>query len=217
MLAAEFIQNSISAILARQHECTVMLTGGKSAQKVYREWARVSAFRQMTGVRFYFGDERCVLPSDPESNFGMAQDALFCEGVPVGCRVFRMEAEDPDSWAAARRYSDALPSELDVLLLGVGEDGHIASLFPNSDALSEASQRVVPVSSPREPCRRLTVVPPVIRSAKSTIVLASGAAKAAVLSEALSDPSNFKELPARIALNATWLLDTNWPADDLDR
>lgn len=208
-LAADFVQSSISANLGSQRECTVMLTGGKSAQRVYREWAIISAFRQMTGVRFYFGDERCVSPSDPDSNFGMARQTLFSKGVPVGCSVFRMEAEDPDCWAAARRYSDALPDRVDVLLLGVGEDGHIASLFPHSDAFGEASQRVVPVSSPLQPCKRLTVVPQVISLAKSIIVLASGAAKAAVLSEALRDPSDFKELPARMALSGTWLLDTD--------
>ena len=93
----------------------------------------------MTGVSFYFGDERCVTPDHAESNYGMAMKTLFPQSVPTGCAVFRMEADTADQEAATQRYAYLLPDLIDVLLLGVGEDGHIASLFPNNAALKESS------------------------------------------------------------------------------
>ena len=77
-----------------------------------------------------FGDERCVPPDHDESNYGMAMQTLFSHGVPIECSVFRMEADAIDIEAAEQRYADLLPDSIDVILLGVGEDGHIASLFP---------------------------------------------------------------------------------------
>ena len=81
-------------------------------------------------MSFYFGDERCVPPDHDESNYGMEMQTLFSHGVPIECSVFRMEADAIDIEAAAQRYADLLPDSIDVILLGVGEDGHIASLFP---------------------------------------------------------------------------------------
>lgn len=211
MLAAGLIQDNINAVLRKQGCCNVMLTGGRSAERLYTAWSGLPALLQMTGVRFYFGDERCVPPDHPESNFGMAMRSLFSRGVPVGCTIFRMEADDPDHEAAALRYDDELPNMIDVMLLGVGEDGHIASLFPNSAALHETDRRVVSITGPKPPFDRLTITPPTIAQAKSVFVLATGTAKAAVLSMALQAPNDFDTLPVRLVLNTTWLLDTALP------
>jgi 6-phosphogluconolactonase/glucosamine-6-phosphate isomerase/deaminase len=119
----------------------------------------------MTGVSF-FGDERCVLPDNAESNYGIAMQTLFLHGVPVRCAVFRMGADAADREAAAQRYADLLPDSIDVLLLGVGEEGHIASLFPNSASLQERKRRVIPITGPKPPFERLTITPPVIAQAK---------------------------------------------------
>jgi 6-phosphogluconolactonase len=108
----------------------------------------------MTAVRFYFGDERCVSPDHPESNYGMAMRTLFKQGVPKGCSVFRMEADGSDREAAALQYSEMLPDKIDLLLLGVGEDGHIASLFPGSEALQEVARCVMPIIGPKAPNER---------------------------------------------------------------
>ena len=67
-----------------------MLTGGGSAARLYKAWRDLPAFQQMTGVSFYFGDERCVPPDNSESNYGMAMQTLFSHGVPIECSVFRM-------------------------------------------------------------------------------------------------------------------------------
>jgi 6-phosphogluconolactonase len=207
-MAAGLIQNSINNVLAEQGKCSVMLTGGRSAARLYKTWRDLPAFQQKTGVSFYFGDERCVPPDHSDSNYGMAMQTLFQRGVPAGCSVFRMEADAADHEAAARRYADLLPDSIEVLLLGVCEDGHIASLFPNNAALQERKRRVIPITGPKPPFVRLTITPPVIAQAKSIFVLATGTAKAKVFSIARQAPSNFDALPARLVLSATCLLDT---------
>lgn len=208
MLAAGLIQDSIAAILQKKRQCSVMLTGGHSVERLYTNWSGFPAFQQMSGVSFYFGDERCISPDHPDSNYGLAMRTLFQQGVPAGCSVFRMEADDLGREAAARRYGEILPEHVDVMLLGVGEDGHIASLFPLAVSLRETSRWVVPVVGPKPPYERLTITPPVIARAQSIFVLATGVAKARVLVKALKFPADFDSIPARLVLNATWLLDT---------
>lgn len=206
--SARLIQDSIDAVLLERGQCSVMLTGGRSAERLYMVWAEIPDFQQMTGVRFYFGDERCVPPDHPESNYGMVMHTLFNQGVPAGCSVFRMETDGIDREAAALRYDDLLPGKVDVLLLGVGEDGHIASLFPGSVALKEVRRRMMSITGPKPPHERLTITPPVITQASSIFVLATGVAKAQILERALQEKHDFVSMPACLALNATWLLDT---------
>jgi 6-phosphogluconolactonase len=205
--AAGLINDNINSVLAEQGKCSVMLTGGRSAARLYKAWRNLPGFQQMTGVSFYFGDERCVPPDHPESNYGMAMQALFQNGLPAGCSVFRMEADAINLEAAAQRYADLLPDSVDVLLLGVGEDGHIASLFLNHVALQERRRRVLLITGPKPPFERLTITPQVITKARSVFVLASGSAKAAMLSAALKNPNDIAVLPARLTLGGTWLMD----------
>lgn len=215
--SAQLIQNSIHVILLERRQCSVMLTGGRSAEQLYTAWAAIPAFQQMTGVQFYFGDERCVPPGHPESNYGMAMQSLFNHGVPAGCSVFRMEADAPDCNEAAIRYESVLPDKVDVLLLGVGEDGHVASLFPGSVALHEVNRRVMHITGPKPPHERLTITPSVITQARSIFVLATGVSKAQILVEALQVIGDFDTMPARLALNATWLMDTPYLEVDNER
>jgi len=183
-----------------------MLTGGRSALQLYDAWFRIPGFRGLSGVSFYFGDERCVPPNDAESNYGLAMRTLFREGVPGDCRVYRIKADLADVESEADRYALMLPRNLDVLLLGVGEDGHIASLFPHSKSLREPVRRVVPVVAPKPPSRRLTITASVIREARSVYVLAPGAGKAEVFKKARYEPDAIEALPARLALSGSWLL-----------
>lgn len=208
--AAQVIQTHITSVLIAKAQCSVMLTGGRSAERLYLAWAQLPAFRQMAGVQFYFGDERCVPPEHPESNSGMAMRTLFDRGVPAGCLVFRMEADEANREAVALRYEEALPDKIDVLLLGVGEDGHIASLFPGSFALQEKERRVLAITGPKPPYDRFTITPLVIKQASAIFVLAIGEAKARILVKALQEKAEFDRMPACLALaNATWLLDSS--------
>lgn len=215
VLSARLIQESVATTLRVNGICSVLLTGGRSAERLYIAWAGMEAFLGLTGVDFYFGDERCVPPDHPDSNYGLARRALFTRGVPRGCRVFRMEAEDPDRESAARRYSELLPDKIDVLLFGVGDDGHIASLFPGGNALREVRRKVLPVIGPKAPCERLTITPPVITGAGAVFVLAPGDEKSDVFDRVLKSGDDCMLLPACLPRNAVWLLDDQ-AVDDRD-
>ena len=106
----------------------------------------------------------------------------------------------------ATRYAKLLPDQLDVLLLSIGDDGHIASLFPKSVALKEKQLAVVCVTSPKPPLQRITITPVIISRAKSVIVFAVGAKKVLIFERLLKSPNNITELPARLVLNADWLI-----------
>ncbi len=161
----------------------------------------------MEPVTFYFGDERAVPPEDARSNFRLARETLLA---PLGiepAQVHRMEAERPDLDRAARDYEGMLPAVPDLLLLGVGPDGHIASLFPGSASVGESIRRVVPAfgGEPRLP--RLTITPPVIRAARATIVFVAGARKANAVAAALQSPPDPDECPAQLVREAEWIVD----------
>lgn len=213
---ARLVQAAIEAQLDEKGQCSIMLTGGRSAEKIFLEWGSLPAFYQLTGVRFYFGDERCVSPCSSGSNYGMAFRTLFKSGVPPGCSIFPIKADDTDFEAAALRYAAGLPSEIDILLFGVGEDGHIASLFPGSAALQESRRKVVPVIGPKPYPARITITPIVIKQARSLFVFADGPCKAAVLAKALECPEDVATLPARLVLHATWFLDSPCDGRGLD-
>lgn len=204
--AAAFVAARVGDAVADRGECSLALAGGSTPRPVYRRMADIGAV-PWRRVSVFFGDERAVPPDHAESNYRMARESLL-RRVPVDpARVFPMEAEREDLEAAARAYEELLPRSLDVLLLGIGEDGHTASLFPGSDALAERHRRVVPTRGPARPHRRLTITPPVIRDARRPVVLATGSRKAEPVRRALEAASDPEECPARLARDGDWLLD----------
>ena len=137
----------------------------------------------------------------------MARAALL-ERAPIPFRnVHRMRGEDPDGDGAARAYERELPASFDLIVLGIGSDGHTASLFPGSGALDETARRVVAVIASKPPPLRLTITPPVIASARELLVLAAGSEKAAAVRRALLEDVAPRECPARLARSGAWLLD----------
>lgn len=203
--ACELILAEIRSLSLRGPRISVMLTGGRSARALYAAWAGSPAFLATGNVDYYLGDERCVPASHGESNSGMVMRDLFGRGMPPGSRFFPMAA-DGDKERLAQDYEKILPARLDVLLLSVGEDGHVASLFPGGAALKEKNRRVVPVSGPKAPHDRLTITPSVIRSARTVFLLAQGEQKAKLLGSVLAG-GEAGSLPVALAMDATWLLD----------
>lgn len=205
-LAAEWLRQEITGAIAERGSCALALAGGRTPEPVYRDlasgpdmdWAR---------VRIFFGDERAVPPDDPESNYGMVRRTLLARAAIPEANVQRMHAERRDRDAAAREYERALPARLDVIVLGIGQDGHTASLFPGSSAMDERERLVMPVIGPKPPGERLTLTPPAIEAARKLAVIAAGEDKAAMVARAIEGPLEPKRVPAQLARRGVWFLD----------
>ena len=204
---AILINDYIVNLLDKQGTCNVMLTGGRSAEKLYDAWSKLPEFSLISNTTFYFSDERCVPADSIESNYGLVMRTLFRAGLPNTCTVVKIDGESHDYSTAAIDYENKLPSRLDILLLSVGYDGHIASLFPDSDELNEVHRRVVAVRRFKSQQDRITITRKTIAQAKKVFVLAIGREKIEVMNRAKISPKEFRELPARLVLNATWIVE----------
>jgi 6-phosphogluconolactonase len=204
--AADVISKDIVDIICRRGTCNIMLTGGKAAERLYHQWASATSF-PTENLTFFFGDERGV-PSDNEySNYALAMRTFLAKKKFPKNSIVRMEAERSDHENAAREYEGFLPEQVDILLLGMGLDGHIASIFPNSSALKSDSRSVLSLRCPAFPAERMTITPRVILNASSVYLLATGSEKGKILSDSLKSPTNYNELPVRLTIGRTWLLD----------
>jgi 6-phosphogluconolactonase len=205
-IAARHIATVIEQAIADRGRASVMLAGGSTPRAVHRQLA-LSPRIAWDKVEIFFGDERAVPPGNPQSNYHMARESLLDAVSIPSSRVHRMEAERPDREAAAEEYARQLPERLDLIILGLGEDGHTASLFPGSSALRETARKVVAVMGPKPPPQRLTVTPPVIAAAREKIILVSGTGKAGAVARALEGPDQPIQCPAQLARDGIWIMD----------
>jgi len=200
------------------------LSGGSTPQRLYStltqsEWKQRMDWRR---TAFLFGDERCVPPDHAESNYAMAQAALF---QPLGIgpdQVYRMKGEDQDASSAARAYEEtirmvtkcpapAIP-QIDLVCLGLGEDGHTASLFPGTAALHDQTRLVAVGRAPKGVTRRLTLTLGVINRASVVLFLVTGSTKARMVRRLLEPETTAdRQLPAALVKpdqgRLIWLLD----------
>ncbi len=206
--AARRLMVEIRRVLASQERCSLALAGGSTPRPVYERLAAELPDRDLwSRIDVFFGDERCVPADDPASNYRMAREALL-DRVPVeASQVHRMEGELPDRDIAARAYEAILPGRLDLLVLGLGDDGHIASLFPGAVALAETRRRVVAVRAPKPPLDRLTITPSVILDAGLALVLVAGADKAAALARVFDGTYDPNRTPGQLARAGVWIAD----------
>lgn len=202
----------IEALLAELSQLTtcgniqsVLLTGGRSAKALYSQWCVVPEFDHYRSARFYFGDERCVSAEHVDSNYRMAA-AAFSDVVHKDY-FERIHGEADCPTEEAKRYNQLLPDVIDIVLFSVGEDGHIASLFPYSSVMKSEAKVVYISDSPKSPSERITITPRVILNAKHVIVMAVGNEKGRILAKALSKPQDIDELPVRLTVGRTWVLD----------
>ncbi|MFZ5890770.1 MAG: 6-phosphogluconolactonase [Myxococcota bacterium] len=204
-LAAHEIAEMLSTAVRERGRASLALAGGTTPRAAYERLAAETV--PWASVSIYFGDERCVPPDHSDSNYRMAHEALFARLPQPPAQIERMAGESSDYDGAARAYEGVLPEALDVLVLGVGEDGHTASLFPGSSALFEATRRVLPVIGPKPPPQRLTITPPVLKAARSVVVLAAGAGKAPAVARALEGELDISSCPSQLVRDALWLMD----------
>ena len=190
--AQRWVQLAEAAIIARG-KFHAALSGGSTPRALYRRLASPEFANRVAWdrVHIYFGDERTVPPDHPESNYRMAKEALF-DHVPIPlAQIHRIEGERADVHEAATKYSQLLATRLplsaqgvvqfDLLLLGVGPDGHIASLFPGTPVLHERARFVEAVYVQKLESWRITVTLPVIDHARHVAILVSGENKSPIL------------------------------------
>lgn len=183
------------------------LSGGSTPEPVYVLLGQRSDV-PWSSVSIYQVDERAVPPDHAQSNFAMIRRTLLEQVPGLAERTFRMRGEWVPVSEEAHRYSTMLPTRLDVVALGVGTDGHTASLFPHSAAVAELAHRVIEARAPDPPRVRLSLTRPVLARAHSLVSLVSGRAKAQAVRMALIEPGTVEECPARIARAGAWVLDT---------
>jgi 6-phosphogluconolactonase len=164
----------------------IALSGGSTPEPLYAALGASDELRERA-VTWSLVDERCVPPGHPQSNAAMIERTLFARGVPAGQRFvrFHTELDDPARTAEEyqREWQELAIGDLDLIVLGVGEDGHTASLFPGTDALEPTDRIATAVFVPRLAVWRVTLTLPVIRAAKLRIVLAAGESKRAIIGE----------------------------------
>ncbi|TMC67676.1 MAG: 6-phosphogluconolactonase [Chloroflexi bacterium] len=178
---------------------TLVLAGGTTPRRCYELLARLDvAWGRVTVL---FGDERCVAPDHPDSNYRMAREALLDHVAPA--TVHRIPGElGPDEAAAAYSRVVAGLAPLDIVVLGIGEDGHTASLFPGDAAVNARGWAVGIRNSPKPPPERVTLTLQALRGAHQVLILATGAGKAQAVSMAKR-----QEVPSGMIAGARWLLD----------
>jgi 6-phosphogluconolactonase len=178
---------------------SLVLAGGTTPRRCYEILAGLEV--QWGRVAVLFGDERCVAPDHPDSNYRMAREALLARVAPA--TVYRMPAElGPEEGAKAYARVVESVAPLDFVLLGVGEDGHVASLFPGHPLLKATGLTAGLRDSPKPPPQRVTLTLAAIRGARQVLILATGSGKADAVARARR-----AEVPSGMIADARWLID----------
>ena len=215
--AAERIVAAAGRAAEEGRTFSIALAGGSTPKALY-ELLATDAYKSRIDwprVEVFFGDERTVPPDHKDSNYRMAREALLSKAAIPGDNVYRMAGErDPNT--AAKEYGQMLKEKfgeggLDMVLLGMGDDGHTASLFPETDALNETRHRAVANFVPKLNTWRLTLTAPFINRSGDVMILVGGASKAARLQEVLEGPPDPRRLPVQLIQptngRLTWVVD----------
>ncbi len=202
--SAGVLNRYVENVCAEKGSCSILLTGGRGAQCVYNEWRN---FLSSHKIDFYFGDERCVPLSDPESNYRLVMESLLSDEPTEKITIYPIQGDAVHKEEEAKRYAALLPDTIDILLLSIGEDAHIASLFPQSEILLEKERKVMPATGTKKPFSRFTITPVVIRAAGRIFCFGQGPAKGKALALIFNGQNDFLSVPAKLALHGTWLLD----------
>src|SRR5437588_7005720 len=214
--AANFIVELAHTALAERNEFRIALSGGNTPRPVYSEIARIGRDLPWERILITFGDERCVPPDSPESNFRMAREALFLPAAIPEKSIVRMRGEI-DPRIAAQEYQDQLDLVAtqrgeqiyrhELILLGLGDDGHTASLFPETAALNESSRRVVANFVSKLNTWRLTFTFPLINHARHVCFLVNASKQAKLIDRVISgDPPFPASRVNPTAGKLTWIL-----------
>ncbi|MGH7559234.1 MAG: 6-phosphogluconolactonase [Gemmatimonadota bacterium] len=224
--AAERIAREGKRAVFERGRFLLILTGGSTVKPVYERLAEEPWRSEIAwdALDVFFTDERCVPPDHPDSNFGMASAALL-DRVPVPCeRIHRMRGEDPNHERSAIAYEHRIrtaldlargePPHFDLILLGLGPDAHVASLFPGDPQASVEDRLVIAVEHAVDPpprVDRISLTAPALNGGRATLFVASGGGKAAAVKAVLEGPPDPERYPAQridpLLAPPVWLLD----------
>jgi 6-phosphogluconolactonase len=217
--AAALMVEQANRAAAARGRFSVALAGGATPRRTYELLAAPPLVNQAPWdrVHVFWGDERCVPLTDPRSNARLAK-AAWLDRVPIPAAQIHPINCASDPAAAARQYETKLrkffagqPPILDLILLGLGEDGHTASLFPGTLALAECERWVAAVNVAHQDLNRITLTVPLINQAAMVVFLVAGGAKAGILRQALHGPRDPVRLPAQLIRphngELRWLVD----------
>jgi 6-phosphogluconolactonase len=214
--AANFILDLARKALAERNEFRIALSGGNTPRPVYAKLARIGRELPWEKILITFGDERCVPPDNEQSNYRMAREALFIPANVPEQSIMRMRGEiDPS--VAAQEYQDGVDLlatqrgeqiyRHDLILLGLGDDGHTASLFPGTAALKDTTRRVVANFVPKLNASRLTFTFPLINQARQICFLINAAKHAELIESVIKgDPQYPASRVNPTAGQLTWVL-----------
>ncbi|MFG0288143.1 MAG: 6-phosphogluconolactonase [Rhodopirellula sp. JB044] len=206
-LAAEFAKEFADWSARQTHDkISIALSGGSTPKILFKLWAEQYAdVIEWSRLHFYWGDERCVPPGDPESNYGVAKKLLF-DKVPVPPENIHRVLGEADPQEERSRYEDEIRSvvalranglpQFDLMLLGMGDDGHTASIFPHQRELLTSNEICEVAQHPVSGQTRITLTGPVIKAAKKTVFLVTGAGKKSVLADVIHHKGEFESYPA---------------------
>lgn len=221
--AAEFVEAAREAVRAKDY-FSVVLSGGSTPKALYGlllSNAVLQAMVPWNKIQFFFGDERHVPPDDAESNFRMASEAMLAKAPVDSKQVHRIKGEIKSAAEAAAEYETDLRTSFrletgqlprfDLVLLGMGPEGHTASLFPGTKALKEERRLVVSNWVGKLYTDRITLTPPVLNNAARVVFMVHGAEKAPALKAVLEGPYEPDQLPAQMIRpdqgKVLWLVD----------
>ena len=214
--AAQIFAERSSRAVARRGFFTVALSGGSTPRLLYQVLAdRNEEHVPWMNVHFFWSDERHVPPDHFESNFRMANEAMLSHVPVTRENVHRVRSENPDAAQAAKEYEEEVlkfvpgsPPRFDLILLGLGNDGHTASIFPGSEVLDDTKRLVAAPWVEKLNAYRITMTLPLINNAETVMFLVSGAEKAEIVKEVLKGPRRYPAQEVRpINGKLIWMLD----------
>jgi len=221
--AAEHVIQQACLAIDTRGRFTIALAGGSTPKSLYALLASLEYRTRLEWekIEFFWGDERHVPPNHAESNYRMAYEAMLSPLTIPEKQIHRMQGELPEAQEAADRYegllrtrlgqSDSPIPRLDLVLLGMGPDGHTASLFPGTDAVHESTRLVAAPWVGKFQTFRITLTPALINEANQITFLVNGEGKAEVLRSVLEGPFHPDQLPSQVinptSGHLTWLID----------
>jgi 6-phosphogluconolactonase len=213
--AAEFIFVYGKLCIKHRERFDLVLSGGKTPEETFFLLAHDTKSKEnfWQSTHLWWGDERCVSPDDEMSNYRMARKNLIDIVNLPDENIHRIQADTADTRQAAALYSDEFPAEPDLIILGIGSDGHTASLFPRSAALDEKQDLFVPSQALSGPVNRITMTPVALSTAKNTLVLAVGENKMQAIEKVFHEEGDIHDTPARLVSGATWFVDEDAAGD----